>query len=95
MPKLDAQQSRLIDSLNRLNEARLCAPYPPIQEFLDDATVSAIERVQEIALTMKGADGIPRPMHIPSPLALAIVRALRGERVRTLGDGEGIPVPGR
>jgi hypothetical protein len=57
--------------------------------------VSAIQKVQQIALTMKDAGGIPRPMHIPSPLALAIVRALRGERSQAPGDGDGIAVPDR
>jgi hypothetical protein len=94
MPKLDAQQSQLLTQLDALNQARLCAPYAPIRERLDADTVSAIEKVQAIARTMKDADGVTRPFHLPTPLALAIVRALRGERVRA-PDDDGIPVPSR
>jgi hypothetical protein len=79
MAKLDAQQAALIGALDDQTERRLCAPYAPIRERLDADTVQAIERVQEVARAMKGADGIHRPMFIPSPVALAIVRALREE----------------
>jgi hypothetical protein len=41
---------------------------------------------------MKDADRILRPTHIPSPLALAIVRTLRGEKPHT-SSGGGFAVP--
>jgi hypothetical protein len=90
MPKLDAQQSSLLDQLDALNERRLCAPFPPIRERPDADTVSAIQKVQQIALTMRDADGIPRPTDIPSPLAPALpdqptVRAIEAAVMAMLG----------
>ncbi len=76
--------------------ARLCAPFPPIRERLDADIVSAIQKVQQIALTMKDSDGVTRPHHLPTPLALAIVRALRGERSQAAADNaDRMPVPER
>jgi hypothetical protein len=39
----------------------------------------AVKLVQEVGLKIKDAHGLPRVTHIPPPLALAIVKALRGE----------------
>jgi hypothetical protein len=40
--QLASQETHLLADLDALNEARLCAPYPPICERLDEATVRAI-----------------------------------------------------
>jgi hypothetical protein len=61
---LGQQETHLLDQLAALNEARLCAPYAPIRERLDADTVSAIRKVQQIALTMRDADGVTRPHHL-------------------------------
>jgi tripartite-type tricarboxylate transporter receptor subunit TctC len=47
-------------------------------------------RPPAVAIAMKDADGILRPAHIPSRLALAIVRALRGEKARTPAAGDSL-----
>jgi hypothetical protein len=61
------------------NDRQACAPYPPIVEAITADEAKAIETVQAVARSLTGAPGMPIVTHIPPPLALAIVKALRGE----------------
>jgi hypothetical protein len=93
MPNLDTQQSALVAGLDALNESRLAAGYGNLPRDIDAATLAAVQMVPHVGTSMRDAAGNVRPFSISPAIALAIVKALRGEKTQTSFDEGGWLVP--